>query len=241
MSAAAIKRLAERLKYTPLHPQWHTFREERACALAVGDVARGTVLDIGCGRQEIRASLPADCRYVGLDYYRTATEWYHSTPALFGDAQRLPIANGGADTVLLLDVLEHLPDPEACAGEMCRVLDGSGSAVVQVPFMYPVHDAPLDFGRWTEFGLRRLFEQAGFTVSECRPFLAAVETAAMLLGIALAQHVLAWLERRSPWALLGVALPPVVLALNLGSWLLGRVVEPDAMMPAGYRLVLRKT
>ncbi|NNL99124.1 MAG: hypothetical protein HKO62_00145, partial [Gammaproteobacteria bacterium] len=49
------------------------------------------------------------------------------------------------------------------------------------------------------------------------------------------------LERRSPWALLGVALPPVVLALNLGSWLLGRVVEPDAMMPAGYRLVLRKT
>lgn len=240
MRATRLRSLAGRLRHTPLHPQWHVFREERRTLRDVARHATGLVVDVGCGHQAARTAVGGGGRYVGLDHYRTASEWYGSTPDVFGDAQRLPVRDGAADTILLLDVLEHLPAPDACLAELHRVLAPGGCVVVQVPFLYPVHDAPLDFGRWTEFGLRRLLEGHGFEIVEATHFPGPAETGAMLLAIGLARHVLAWAEQRRGWALLGLALPVVVAALNLGSWLVARVSCDDALMPAGYRLLARK-
>lgn len=38
--------------------------------------------------------------------------------------------------------------------------------MLQVPFLYPVHDAPLDFQRWTSHGLRQQIAQQGFVLKE---------------------------------------------------------------------------
>lgn len=35
--------------------------------------------------------------------------------------------------------------------------------VLQVPFMWWVHEAPYDYYRYTQYGLRYMFEKAGFT------------------------------------------------------------------------------
>ena len=60
------------------------------------------------------------------------------------------------DAIICLSVLEHLPDPAAAVGSMRRALKPGGSALIGVPFAYPLHDEPADYWRFTEHGLRRL-------------------------------------------------------------------------------------
>lgn len=228
------------LRRTPLHPQWLVLRAAAAGLRAAAACCRGRVLDIGCAGAAVRPWLPAGVSYLGLDYFATAVGWYRTRPRVFGDGQRLPFASGSFDTVLLLDVLEHLPEPRACLLEIRRVLATGGRVVVQVPFLYPVHDAPLDFRRWTLHGLRSLAGGSGFTVAEQAFLGKPAETAALLGNLALAQTALNWLKRGNPLAVSLLLLPLAVPLLNLAGWALGGLSPEDPQMTHGYRLVLEK-
>jgi SAM-dependent methyltransferase len=149
MNASTLRRALFRLRNTPLHPQWFAFRQQSSTLGTLMREFNGLVLDIGCADQQIRRFLPVTSRYVGMDYYQTAANWYKTVPHVYGDAQALPFASSSADHILLLDVLEHLPRPENCVAEINRVLKRGGKLVMQAPFVYPIHDAPLDFQRWT--------------------------------------------------------------------------------------------
>lgn len=50
------------------------------------------------------------------------------------DLTRLTFADGTFDVVITQDVFEHVPDPEACFGEVARVLRAGGVHVFTVPF-----------------------------------------------------------------------------------------------------------
>ena len=71
----------------------------------------------------------------------------------------LPFKDGEFDLVLCIAVLEHLEDPIKAAHEMRRVLKSGGRIIISVPFMFPIHDAPNDYWRFTKFGLRKLFSE----------------------------------------------------------------------------------
>ncbi len=150
------------LRHTPLHPQWLVLRRERTAFAAAGAVLKGRVLDIGCADKPLRPHLNDEVQYLGLDYYATAKQLYDTQPDVYGDGQRLPFADASFDGVALLDVLEHLPDPETSIAEIERVLVPGGVLALQVPFVYPLHDAPFDFHRWTRYGLTRLLAFHGF-------------------------------------------------------------------------------
>lgn len=199
----------------------------------------GTVLDIGCGRQTAKQAIKEDCDYFGLDYLQTASDWYNASPQIYGDAQQLPFQQASINTVLLLDVLEHLPSPSSCMAEIKRVLKPNGTAIIQVPFIYPVHDAPLDFHRWTKYGLERLFQQHELELMKAKSVGAPIETAALISCIALSKHVLNWLDKKNPLCLFIVLLPFAIFIINCFSWLVARLSREDALMPAGYRYVLR--
>lgn len=228
------------LRQTILHPQWIAFRTDRSLARELHALARGLVIDIGCADGSRRRFLPAGCRYYGLDYPMTAANWYGTTPDIYGDAQRLPLRDASADTVLLLDVMEHLPNPDRALAEITRVLAADGRFLLQVPFLYPVHDAPLDFARWTEHGLSRAVQEHGLQIVSLQPLGQPGETAAMLLNLAAARACLDWIRRRNPLALLTLLLPLLVPACNLLGWLAGRLAPHSTFMPHSYRLVLRK-
>lgn len=87
----------------------------------IGSNVEGRVLDIGSADQFILQYLPATAEYIGLDYYQTATGWYNTKLNVFGDAERLPFTAGSMDSVFLLDVLEHIPEPNHCLSEINRV------------------------------------------------------------------------------------------------------------------------
>jgi SAM-dependent methyltransferase len=62
--------------------------------------------------------------------------WRHGLfePLRFGDVTALPFANGSFDSILSLDVLEHVPEYRAALREFARVLRPGGTLVLSVPF-----------------------------------------------------------------------------------------------------------
>lgn len=79
------------------------------------------------------------------------------------DAGLLPFETGAFDQVLCTEVLEHVPDPDAVLGEICRVLAADGALVLTTPLTWGVHH-DLDFHRWTELGLRQLLARHGLRI-----------------------------------------------------------------------------
>ncbi|MBE9562809.1 MAG: class I SAM-dependent methyltransferase [Proteobacteria bacterium] len=234
-----IKKTLAKIRHTPFHPQWFAYRNEYQYNNQISTQVTGTVLDIGCADQYIKAYVK-NHNYIGLDYYQTAKNWYGTQPNIYGDAQTLPFANNSMDTILLLDVLEHLPHPENCINEIYRVLKPTGILILQVPFIYPIHDAPLDFHRWTQYGLKQLVHKYGFTIRQKTSIGKPLETAGLLLNIAISKTILNWLHQKNPAIILAILAPIVILTINLSCWLLNFISPMDEIMPHSYRLVLEK-
>ena len=64
----------------------------------------------------------------------------------------------------MTEVLEHVRDADLAVAEMARVLRPGGHLLVTVPFLYPMHEPPFDFRRFTHFGLIDVLERSGFEV-----------------------------------------------------------------------------
>jgi SAM-dependent methyltransferase len=78
-------------------------------------------------------------------------------PSIVADGHVLPFASESFDIVLANNVIEHLHDPAAGVAEMRRVLKPGGELLFTIPFLYPIHESPHDYTRFTVHGLRRLF------------------------------------------------------------------------------------
>ncbi|MEW6083120.1 MAG: methyltransferase domain-containing protein [Chloroflexota bacterium] len=72
------------------------------------------------------------------------------------DAQSLSFTDNSIKTVLLLELLEHLPQPHKAVAEARRVLADDGLLVVSVPFNCRLHGYPTDYWRFTASGIHVL-------------------------------------------------------------------------------------
>lgn len=234
---SVARNLIAKFRNTPFHPQWFAFFREKRSLKQTCSSLNGVVLDIGCADAKPRQYLLPTAQYYGVDYYSTAKTWYGTRPDLYADAQSLPLSDGSVDHSLLLDVLEHIRDPDRCLAELHRTLKRGGSLTIQVPFLYPVHDAPLDFSRWTRFGLLRLAEKHGFRIEQEKAIGHPLETAALNANIAISKTVVNWLQQKNPLALSVILLPIIVPLLNCLAWVTAALGRDDALMPYSYRMV----
>ena len=84
-------------------------------------------------------------------------------PDIVGDAHDLSQFQAGQfDLVLMIAVMEHLKDTEKVVREIKRVLKPGGKFIFTTVFLFPIHDAPGDYWRFTYFGLKELLERNGF-------------------------------------------------------------------------------
>jgi SAM-dependent methyltransferase len=81
----------------------------------------------------------------------------------------LPIESEVADTVVSRSAMEHLCEPLTMLNEACRILKSGGKIALQVPWQWWIHEAPYDFFRYTPYGLKYLFEKAGFVDVKVEP------------------------------------------------------------------------
>ena len=74
-------------------------------------------------------------------------------------------------------VLEHVAEPELVLREFERVLKPGGEAFLVAPLVRRQHQAPHDYFRYTEYGLKYLFDKVGFETVYIKNSNGYVETA----------------------------------------------------------------
>jgi SAM-dependent methyltransferase len=122
---------------------------------------KGVLYDLGAGEAPYKSFfLKFAAQYIAVDWAGS----FHDTKAdIAADLNKpLPIEPEAADTVISLQVLEHLCEPQTMLNEAFRILKPGGAIVLQVPWQWRVHEAPHDYFRYTPYGLKYLFEKAGF-------------------------------------------------------------------------------
>lgn len=77
-------------------------------------------------------------------------------PDIVGDVCDMPFPDNHFDSVFLIEVLEHVHNPHKAVSEIYRVLKPGGILVFSVPFIFPIHDRPHDYFRYTKYGLQLL-------------------------------------------------------------------------------------
>lgn len=122
---------------------------------------RGRVIDLGCGtRPYERDILEYAEDYVGLDWFNTMHRLRADIVADLNSP--LPIRSDIADAVVSFQVLEHLCEPQNILCEAFRILKPNKMIFIAVPFNWWVHEAPYDFFRYTQYGLKYMLKKAGF-------------------------------------------------------------------------------
>lgn len=144
--------------------------------------ARGRLLDLGCGK------VPLYLAYRGLVAENTCVDWQNTLHKnIYLDrecdlTQALPFDDASFDTILLSDVLEHIPEPVLLWNEIARMLAPSGRLIMNVPFYYRLHEQPHDYYRYTEFALRRFVDAVGLRLLDLYPIGGAPEIVADIIA-----------------------------------------------------------
>lgn len=125
--------------------------------------ANNSVLDVGCGSMPYKDLFHPDCTYIGLEINQERNQGHSFATHLY-DGKVIPFPDRSFDIVFLSQVLEHVPNPQSLLHEINRVLKPKGTLVLSIPFLWPEHEQPWDFQRYTSFGIRSLLEGAGLKI-----------------------------------------------------------------------------
>ncbi|MEW6102534.1 MAG: class I SAM-dependent methyltransferase [bacterium] len=120
---------------------------------------KGICLDIGAGNLVYKTLLDKT-RYIAIDRYVTNKDL-----DVIADIENLPFLNNSLDTVICMQVLEHIKKPWRGLEEIYRVIKPEGYVIVSVPHIFYIHGEPEDYFRFTKYGISFLMKEAGFDVS----------------------------------------------------------------------------
>jgi len=135
----------------------------------LGDSHAGKrVLDLGCGTGGILRDLMPHCRCYGMDRSELGLRICRDqgfTTLTRGDLREIPFRSGSFDTVLLMDVIEHLDDDEGFLRRAAELVDAGGRIVVSVPafqWLWSQHDVTFQHRRrYTARNLTSVIQRAG--------------------------------------------------------------------------------
>lgn len=133
------------------------------CVEHVRPAASDTWIDVGCGSKPYESLFDVD-RYVGLDVEVSGHPTEDKQADRYFDGVHLPFEDASVDGVMCTEVLEHATDFGGLVEEIARVMRPGASAIVSSPFVWPEHEQPYDFRRFTSIGLELLFRSVGLDV-----------------------------------------------------------------------------
>lgn len=129
----------------------------------------GLLLDVGCGNQQWRRSVPDSARYIPLDCCSIASLYHfgQQPPQINADGCALPVKSDAIGGIISTFVVEHVPEPAKLVSEASRVLRSGGYFILLGPGdVCPTHGEPYNYYNLTRFGYRDLLERTSFEVIE---------------------------------------------------------------------------
>lgn len=196
-------------------------------------VCRGSLLDLGCGKvpfYELYRLYADDIFCVDWEGSAHGTDHVDRHCDL---TKPLPLDDDSFDSIICSSVLEHLPDPTLAFREIERILRPSGFLLLNVPFMYWLHEVPHDYYRYTEFALRDFANRSGLIVQHLEP----LGGAPCVLVDVFSKMVVNFPVVGRVTANLVQAVGLSVFATTAGKKLLSKC---KTTMPSGYFVILQK-
>jgi SAM-dependent methyltransferase len=137
---------------------------------ALQTYSMGRVLDVG-GWDFVETALRRDVpfvRWVTLERTvgRLPSSAAQSVDVVYGDGCALGIASNTCDTVLNIQVLEHVFEPILMVKEIGRVLRPGGHAIFLIPQTSTMHLAPNFHQNFSRFWIQGAMERAGLDLVE---------------------------------------------------------------------------
>jgi len=83
-------------------------------------------------------------------------------PNILADINNLPFKNNTISNFGCFNVLELIQFPKIAVQEIHRVLNKTGYLVGYVPFLYPIHNQPVDYWRFSNKSLYQILSIGGF-------------------------------------------------------------------------------
>lgn len=190
----------------------------------------GRTLDIGAQNGPYAAWFP---NRIALDIRRGLGV------QVLSDAQAIGLTGGVFDVVLCTEVLEHLPEPQRAIDEMFRVLRPGGTLLLTTRFLFPIHDAPHDYFRFTKYGLRHLLRN--FDILELQEETDSVGTIAVLLQrLGMQARTLGPSASRALWLITARFVRPFGFLISQEYGDSRRLTPEKGIMTSGYHVACRK-
>ncbi|URA10847.1 class I SAM-dependent methyltransferase [Thermospira aquatica] len=196
---------------------------------------KGILVDLGCGEAPYKAYfLQYADKYIGVDWSKTL---HNSAADIESDLnKKINLPDEYADTIISLSVMEHLCEPQVFLNESYRILKKGEYMVLQVPWQWWIHEAPYDYFRYTPYGLRYLFEKAGFKILSIEPTGVFFTT----LFLKFNYFTLRFTRIRFIGVFLKLLLIPIWTLLQVVAPLMDKLDRQPILEAPGYFVVARK-
>ncbi|PSB27228.1 class I SAM-dependent methyltransferase [Stenomitos frigidus] len=197
--------------YLHPHPQDPHYIARSTIIAALAKLApsiKGRMVDIGSGHSRGYEALFK----THVNEYLCVDRQYAENVDICADCYDVPLADHSVDTILSTQVLEHLETPSRMLKETYRLLKPNGNLILTVPMVWGLHEEPVDFYRYTEYGLQYLLEQAGYIDVKVQPLEGLF---AVLVQMLIDEYHASWLANYRRFASFGIgALNRVALWLD---------------------------
>jgi SAM-dependent methyltransferase len=153
-------------------PRWYSvflnpyFINRRSLYSSIKEFSReisedARILDVGCGIKPYRKLFKTK-DYIGIDIQGGGHSDNEKKADLYHDGIHIPFLDNSFDTIICTQVLEHASEPNKLIEECARVLAKNGRVFISMPFIYPEHEQPYDFRRYTRFEHQKVLERNNF-------------------------------------------------------------------------------
>lgn len=147
-----------------ISPFYFTRKRLLKCLLHIAPSLSGRLLDFGCGSKPYKSLFTKVSEYIGVDIENEGHDHETEDVDFYYDGVTLPFEQEMFDSILCSEVLEHVPDIDTTLSELNRVLVLGGKLLITVPFVWPEHELPFDFRRFTVNGLSQKVKDHGFEI-----------------------------------------------------------------------------
>lgn len=214
MIRSTVVRLSKALSRQGLYP----FLDEHLARLPEG----AKVLNVGAGG-EVATVLAA---HAGRRSFQVTSLDIDPGrgPDIIGDVAEFDFGDRRFDAVVMCEVLEHVREPRQAIETVHRFLRSGGVLILSTPFIFPLHDQPADYYRFTRYGLEWLLRDfSEVTIRARNSWAEAVNVLLVRL-----------IKEKNPVCRL---LAPLIVVLALMaapfSLIVGRLIRTD-FMTSGY-------